>query len=124
MDLLQMQCKALKLPIPVTEFIFHPTRKWRIDYYFANHVSNRTMQHFVREAPLAVEIEGGIWIKGKSGRGGAHSLPSNIVRDMEKSNEMQIMGISLLRFQPEQIKTGEAALTIKRWFMSRGYESL
>ena len=110
MDLLQIQMKALGLPIPEKEYRFHATRRWKTDYFFPNVVSGR---------PLAVEIEGGIWIKGKSGRGGAHSLPSNIIRDMEKSNAMSIMGIALLRFTPTQVQNGEAAMKIKEWFDAR-----
>lgn len=82
-------------------------RRWRVDYYFANVVSNQ---------PLAVEIEGAVFQQGRHTRG------AGFLKDCEKYNELSIMGISLLRFTPAQIKKGEAALTIKRWFMSRGYE--
>jgi very-short-patch-repair endonuclease len=107
MDTLQLHCKALGLPIPITEYRFHPTRRWRFDWAFP-------------QAKLAVEQEGGIWIKGKSGRGGAHSLPTNILRDMEKSNEAAILGWRILRFTPQQVEKGVAALTIQRWFMANG----
>ena len=107
MDLLQIQMKALGLPIPVTEYRFHPQRRFRFDWAFPL-------------TRLAIEQEGGIWIKGKSGRGGAHSLPSNILRDMEKNNEASILGWHILRFTPAQVEKGEAALTIKRWFDANG----
>jgi very-short-patch-repair endonuclease len=104
--MLTMQCKAVGLPGPTPEFKFHPVRKWRIDFAFV-------------EQKLAVEINGGIWISGKSGRGGAHSLPSNIIRDMEKGNELSIMGWHLLQFTPAQVRNGEAISTIERYFNER-----
>ena len=101
MDLFQLHCKCLLLPIPEKEVKFCPTRRWRADYFFANAVSGK---------PLAVEIEGGIFTKGRHTRGkGAEN-------DMAKYNEMAIMGIALLRFTPEQVKRGLAALSIQRWF--------
>jgi len=104
--MLNMQCRAVGLPAPTPEYKFHPTRKWRIDFAFI-------------EQKLAVEINGGIWIAGKSGRGGAHSLPSNIIRDMEKSNELSILGWHLLQFTPKQVRNGEAISTIERYFHER-----
>ena len=80
---------------PVREYRFHPTRKWRFDYCFPSVMA-------------AVEIEGGIWIKGTSGRGGAHSLPSNIIRDMEKQNAAGLLGWRVFRFTPEQLRSGKA----------------
>lgn len=91
------------LPTPVAEFKFHPERKWRLDYAWP-------------ERKIGLEIEGGIWIRGRSGHGGAHSLPSNIVRDMEKMNEAQRLGWRIFRFQPRQLKSGEAKDYLKRVF--------
>ncbi len=88
------------LSTPKTEYVFHPTRKWRFDYVWV-------------DQKIAVEIEGGIWIRGASGRGGAHSLPSNIIRDMEKSNEAQKLGWRIFRFTPKQLKNGEAQAFMK-----------
>lgn len=84
---------------PATEQRFHPARQWRFDYSFFC---------FPYWKKVAVEIEGGIWIKGKSGRGGAHSLPSNIIRDMEKHNAAVRLGWKVLRFTPQQLAKGEA----------------
>jgi very-short-patch-repair endonuclease len=102
-DLLRLHCKCLLLPVPEKEFRFHPTRRWRFDYAFP-------------KEKLAIEQEGGIWIKGRSGKGGAHSLPTNILRDMEKQNEAAILGWRVLRFTPDQVKRGLAALQIQRYF--------
>jgi len=60
-----------------------------------------------------VEIEGGIFTKGRHTRGkGAEG-------DMEKYDEMTIMEIALLRFTPDQVEKGTAALTIQRWLEAR-----
>jgi very-short-patch-repair endonuclease len=100
MDLLQVQCKALGIKIPETEYRFHSIRKWRTDYFFAN---------VVRGKSLAVEIEGGIYTRGRHTRG------KGAEKDMEKYNELSIKGIYLLRFTPDQVRKGIAALTIQRW---------
>lgn len=78
------------IPKPVEEYKFHPTRKWRFDFAWPGKL-------------VAVEIEGGIWIKGFSGHGGSHSLPSNIVRDMEKFNAAMLLGWRIFRFQPSEL---------------------
>lgn len=88
---------AIKLPIPVKEYKFHPTRKWRLDWAFV-------------DAKLAVEQEGGIWSQGRHTRG------SGFVADMAKYNALAIEGWSLLRFTPRQIITGECYAVIKEWF--------
>ena len=62
---------------------------------------------------LAVEIEGGAWI------GGRHVRGSGFMNDMEKYNELTLMGWSLLRFTPRQVKNGEAVGTLLRWFAGR-----
>jgi hypothetical protein len=101
MDTLQLHLKALGLPAPVPEFRFCPSRRWRVDYFFANSVR-----------PLAVEIEGSVFQQGRHTRG------AGFLKDCEKYNELSIMGISLLRFTPQQVEKGVAALTIQRWFMA------
>lgn len=50
---------------------------------------------------LAVEIEGGVWRKG----GGAHSHPTNIMRDIEKYNGAVILGWRILRFTDYHLKS-------------------
>lgn len=88
----------INLPEPInwdnvflSEFIFHPTRKWRFDF-----------AHPIKK--LAVEIEGGVWRRG----GGAHSHPTNIMRDIEKSNNATLLGWHLLRFTDKEIRSGDS----------------
>jgi very-short-patch-repair endonuclease len=96
-DLLMLHCKCLLLPVPEKEYRFHPTRRWRFDYAFP-----LTM--------LAIEIDGGAF------SGGRHTRGAGFVKDMEKLNEAAILGWRVLRFTPDQVKRGLAALQIQRWF--------
>lgn len=88
---------------PETEYRFHPIRRWRFDFAWP-------------DKKIAVEEEGGIWMRGRTGRGGAHSLPSNIIRDMCKSNEATRLGWKVYRFTPQEIRKGVAQEFMKDIF--------
>lgn len=100
MSLVDALWTAHGIPQPVCEYRFALPRKYRFDYAWI-------------EEKVALEIEGGIWIKGFSGRGGAHSLPSNILRDMEKGNLAGKLGWRVFRFTPREFKNGTAQSYIK-----------
>lgn len=68
----------------VQEHRFHPTRKWRFDFAWP-------------EKMVAVEIDGGIWIKN----GGRHNQDS----DREKINTATEMGWRVFRFSTSQVTT-------------------
>ncbi|MCE5224883.1 MAG: endonuclease domain-containing protein [Porphyromonadaceae bacterium] len=72
------------LPIPMREYMFHPKRKWRLDFAWP-------------EFKLAVEIEGGVFTKGR------HTRPKGFIGDIEKYNELTLYGWKLLRFIPSKI---------------------
>jgi len=80
-------CHAEGLPKPQEEYRFHPERKWRLDYCWPEH-------------KLALEVEGGVWVRGRHTRG------SGFVKDMEKYNAWAIMGGRLLRVLPDSLATG------------------
>jgi hypothetical protein len=86
--------KIAGLPQPQCEACFHPRRKWRIDYFWP-------------EFRLAVEIEGGVFIKGR------HVTGVGSVSDMEKYNFLTLYGLRLLRFTPRQVKSGYATAFIR-----------
>lgn len=67
-----------------------PGRKFEFDFVW-------------RKQRVALELEGGVWRRG----GGAHSHPSNILRDLEKSNLAALEGYRLLRFTTDQHRRGE-----------------
>lgn len=68
----------------IKEYQFHPSRKWRFDYAFA-------------EQKVAVEVDGGVWI------GGRHNRPKGYIRDMEKFNAAAAMGWVVLKFTPDEL---------------------
>jgi hypothetical protein len=88
------------LPDPEVEHRFHSTRLWRFDFAWPRW-------------KLALEVEGGIFIRG------AHGSVGGILRDMEKYNAAAILGWRVLRVLPGEVtllKTIEmikCALTIK-----------
>lgn len=69
-----------------TECKFHPTRRWRLDYY---HPPSR----------IGIELEGGIFLP-KSG----HSSINGIKRDIEKGNALALLGIHCFRLHAGMIK--------------------
>lgn len=73
------------LPAPVLEHRFSPPRRWRFDLAFP-------------EKLLAIEIEGGIWVKGR------HSRPKGLTADCDKYNAATLQGWRILRFTTEHLK--------------------
>ena len=91
------QCQVLGLPVPVAEFRFHPTRKWRFDWAFV-------------DQKLAIEIDGGVFMEG----GGRHSRGAGYRADCEKLAEAAILGWRVIRCLPEQAEDGTVANWISR----------
>lgn len=50
---------------------------------------------------VAVEIEGGVWIRGRARRHGGEN-------DMDKGNLAQVLGWKVLRFSPRHVASGAA----------------
>lgn len=102
--LFELALKINNIPECIREYKFHECRLWRIDFCWPNYL-------------LAVEIEGGIWLKGdKLGR---HNRPSGFIKDKEKYNELALKGFNLLRFTPSDTKNGKAVDMIEQWFIRR-----
>jgi len=99
-ELFDLQTRALKLPAPTREFRFHLVRKWRIDFAWP-------------DLQLAVEIEGGIWTRGRHTRG------AGVRADMEKYNALASMGWALLRFDGEAVKSGTAIKQVEQFISER-----
>lgn len=71
----------------VTEFRFHPVRRWRADYAILKY-------------KILLEVEGGIWLpKG----GGRHNRAAGFLKDAEKYNCATSMGYSVLRVTPSDL---------------------
>ena len=80
-------CMTHSIPLPVRQHQFaKPDRKWALDFAWP-------------DARLGLEVEGGIWSRGKHGRG------AGILKDMEKANGLAVRGWRLLRVTPDQLLT-------------------
>jgi hypothetical protein len=87
---------VLSLPKPVLEHQFAaPVRRWQFDMCWP-------------DRKLAVEIEGGLFIRGRHSRGATYE------KDAEKYNTAALMGWTVLRFGPKGIKSGYAIETIRK----------
>jgi hypothetical protein len=89
-------CRAMGLPVPLCEVQFHPTRRWRLDYLFADKV--------------ALEVEGGVFRSG----GSRHTRGAGFRADLEKYAELACAGIWLIRCLPEQLEDGTALAWVQR----------
>ena len=96
-DLLAFQIKAAGLPEPVRQYYYARPRKLRADFSFPEH-------------RLLIEIQGGIFMK----RGGAHGSITGILADLDRLNAATLAGFYMLRFTPDQVKTGEALAVIEK----------
>ncbi len=82
---------APDLPEPVTEYRFHPTRRWRFDYCWP--------------APfmVAVELDGGAYSNGRHTRGAGYEA------DAEKLNTAVVLGWRVVRFTGGMLTNDPAA---------------
>ena len=86
---MELQIKAAKLPVPVREFRFHETRKWRFDFAWPKHL-------------ISLEIDGATWT------GGRHTRGSGYEADAEKLNEAAVLGWRVFRATRGMVKSGYA----------------
>ena len=77
---------AEDLPEPVTEYKFHPKRKWRMDVAWPDY-------------RLCVELEGGVH------NGGRHTRGAGFEADAEKYNAAAVMGWTVLRYTANMLNT-------------------
>lgn len=90
-----LQIMDENISIPLHEYRFHTTRRWRFDYAWINQ-------------KVAVEIEGGVWLQGR------HNRPTGFIRDCEKYNAAQEMGWRVFRYTRETLEDWSAIKQIKR----------
>ncbi len=82
-------------PDPVIELLFHPKRKWRLDYAWPTRM-------------IAIEVHGGIH------SGGRHTRGRGFVEDRAKMNEATLLGWTVLEVTPEHIKSGQ----LRAWLLA------
>ncbi len=99
--ILRWHLKAAGLDDGLEEQVrFDPVRRWRFDFAWP-------------AERLAVEVDGGLWIRGR------HSRPIGQRADMEKRNEAVLAGWRVLRVTREHLRSGEALAWVAR---ARGRE--
>lgn len=94
-QILLFQIKALKLPVPETEYRFAPPRRWRFDLSWPEYMA-------------AVEVEGGQWVQGR------HNRSSGFEKDCEKYNEASLMGWRVIRVTGDMVNDGRAIAYVER----------
>jgi very-short-patch-repair endonuclease len=80
---------AKGLAEPEREYRFHDTRRWRFDFAWPDRM-------------LAMEIEGGQWVRGRHNRG------AGMERDVIKYNAAQMLGWTVLRVTTSMVEDGRA----------------
>ena len=88
-DTLAFHIKVARLPEPVREHRFHPSRKWRFDFAWPLH-------------KIAVECEGATWTNGR------HVQGAGFEKDCIKYNQAALDGWTVLRFTSGMINSGNA----------------
>ena len=76
--------KAEGIPLPEPEFRFAPPKRYRMDFAWPEH-------------KLALEIQGGIWIRGRHTRGAA------LLKEWTKLNLAASMGWRFIYCQPADL---------------------
>ena len=91
-----------RLPEPVSEYRFHPTRKWRFDFAWPDQM-------------VAVEIEGGVYSHGR------HTRPAGFMGDCEKYEAALLRQWVVFRVPGEWLDTRPVQVfdTINALVMSR-----
>lgn len=97
------QLSAADYPLDefVTEHVFAPPRRWRFDFSYPDRL-------------IAMEIEGGSWIKGR------HNYGEGFENDMRKYNTAEALGWTVLRFTPHMVTSGEAIAFMRVLFEKVG----
>lgn len=96
--------KAAKLPAPVEEHHFHPTRKWRADLAWPDEM-------------VLVEVDGGTGQNRDAPS--RHLTPSGYREDCEKLNAAACLGFCVIRLTPAMARDGTGVETIGRALKAR-----
>lgn len=95
----QLRAAGLELGL-VREHVFHPTRKWRMDFAYP------------RER-IGIEVDGGVFSGGRHVRGAGYE------EDCAKLNEAAILGWTVLRVTSHHIGQGLALQWVERLMGAR-----
>jgi hypothetical protein len=97
-------CRSHGWPEPEAEVQVVPERRWRFDLAWRRHL-------------LAVEVQGGLFVKGRHTQGAA------LVREFEKLNAAAVRGWAVLLVTPEQVTGGPLTDALGEFF-GRWYSTM
>lgn len=95
---------ACGLPEPQAEYLFHETRKWRLDYFWP---SVGSALYGSVSGGLALEIDGGAWTQGRHTRG------RGFCEDQRKRNAATLAGIRVFHCTWADVKSGAIFQTLR-----------
>lgn len=116
--MLEEQMRIAGLPAPECEkpWALCLGRKWRSEFFWDRRPkapgvvgAKETWTLILPRKPLAVEVEGGVWLKG----GGRHNRGAGFLADLDKLNCAALLGILLLKFSGRDVKSGAALRVIE-----------
>lgn len=84
------QLKIARVPQPISEFRFHPVRKWRFDFAYPGE-------------KLAIEYQGGVYYKGMG-----HQTVGGMERDCLKFSSAAALGWRVMPINAGMVRRGEA----------------
>lgn len=99
-DTLLGQIKALGMPIPVRDYVFHPVRRWKMDLAWV-------------ALKVSCEVDGNEWAQ-TNGTKGRHGGAKGMQSDCEKLNEALLLGWKPYRFTGSQVRSGYAVSILER----------
>jgi hypothetical protein len=99
-DALLGQIKALELPCPIRDFVFHPVRRWKMDLAWVS-------------LKVSCEVDGNEWAQ-TNGTKGRHGGAKGMQSDCEKLNEALLLGWKPFRFVGSQVRSGYAITILER----------
>ena len=98
-QLLAVQLEQAGIPFE-REYRFHPSRKWRADFWILRPYGVATLPD------ILIEVEGGSFTGGHK-RGKAYES------DCDKQNAAMDLGFRVYRFTPAMVEDGRALTTIR-----------
>lgn len=94
-DALLGQITALRMPIPVRDYVFHPVRRWKMDLAWVS-------------LKVSCEVDGGEWAQTNGTNENRHGGAKGMQSDCQKQNEALLLGWKPYRFTGSQVRSGYA----------------
>jgi len=124
------QLAVAGLPVPMTEFRFDETRRWRFDYAWPLFKVALEIEGGAHGRLLVVtdgvERRAGVNVPLKAGTrirvGGRHQSGPGFEKDIEKYNRAAVLGWCVLRGTTRQVRDGLTLADVRAALVARGLE--